>query len=205
MRLAVWLAIIALVIAGRVLADERYIAAVAPLVIVALWFGAPRALRGAVAASAAVLLVAWMDGGVALLVDILPVVIAALVGWLFARSLLRGRRPLIVLAIGMIDGAEPLADPAVRRYAVRLTRAWAACQFALAAFGTLCVVHAHWTWLDIALPSPRLFALILPLTVVLLFIGEFMLRRYLLPQAPRQPLIAFVHGLARAWPQLIEK
>jgi hypothetical protein len=205
MRVTLWVIIIALAALSRVSGDDRYISAVAPLVIVALWFAGPRALRGAVALSAVALLGAWCGGGVALLVDVLPISIATLIGWLFARSLLGGREPLIARAIGAIDGSEPLADPAVVSYAVWLTRLWAGCQFALGAFGLLCVAHAHWDWPSWPLPTPRLFALILPLVVIVLFVSEFALRPLLLPQAPRKPLLAFVRSLAHAWPRLIEK
>jgi hypothetical protein len=205
MRVALWVIIIALVVVGRASGDDRYIAAVAPLVIIVLWFAAPVALRSAVALSALALFAAWLGGADALLVDVLPIVIAALVGWLFARSLLGGREPLIARAIAAIDGAEPLADPAVRRYALGLTRLWAGCQFGLAAFGLLCVAHLHWTWPSWPLPTPRQFALILPLAVIVLFVAEFALRPLLLPQAPRKELLAFVRALAQAWPRLIEK
>ncbi len=205
MRAALWVIIIALAVLSRVSGDDRYIAAVAPLVMVALWFAAPGALRGAVALSAVALLGAWCGGGVALLVDVLPISIAVLIGWLFARSLLGGREPLIARAIAAIDGSAPLADPAVVRYAERLTCLWAGCQFALGAFGLLCVAHAHWAWPSWPLPTPRLFALILPLVVIVLFVSEFTLRPLLLPQAPRKQLLAFVRALAHAWPRLIEK
>lgn len=206
MRLAVWSIIIALAVAGHVLGDERYTAAIAPVVIVFLWFGAPAALRGAVVAIAAALLAAWLFGGIALLVDILPALFAALIGWFFARSLLHGRQPLIARAIAELEGPEQLADPAVRRYAKRLTQFWTACQFSLAAFGMFCVAHAYSGWPAIRLPTPGLFgALILPSTVIVLFVVEFTLRPLLLPQAKRQGLFTFVRDLAVAWPQLIEK
>jgi len=205
MRVALWVIIIALVVLGRMSGDDRYIAAVAPLVVVVLWFAAPAALRSAVALIAVALLAAWYTGGDGLLVDVLPIAIAALVGWLFARSLLGGREPLIARAIAAIDGSEPLADPSVRRYAMRLTRVWAGCQFALAAFGLLCVAHFHWAWPAWTLPTPRQFALLLPLVVIGLFVTEFALRPALLPQAPRKQLFAFVRALAHAWPRLIEK
>lgn len=206
MRLAVWSIIIALAVAGHVLGDERYTAAIAPVVIVFLWFGAPAALRGAVAAMAVALLAAWLLGGVALLVDVLPTLFAALIGWFFARSLLHSRQPFIARAIAKLEGAEQLADPAVTRYAKRLTQFWTVCQFALAAFGILCVAHVYLGWPAIRLPAPALFgALILPSTVIVLFVVEFTLRPLLLPQAKRQGLFAFVRDLAVAWPQLIEK
>ena len=55
------------------------------------------------------------------LLDALPALIAALVGWLFARTLRRGCRPLIARAIAAIEGPEQLADPRVTRYARTLT------------------------------------------------------------------------------------
>jgi len=205
-RIAVWSVIVVLAILGRVLDDARFTATIAPIVIVALWFGAPRALRAAVALAASALLGAWLYGGIAMLVDVLPIVIAALVGWLFARSLLRGRQPLIARAIAVMEGNEPLADAGVRRYAMRLTAFWAACQYTLAAFGLVCVAHAHGGLADVRLPTPGMFgALVLPVTVIFLLVAEFSLRPYLLPQAPRQNLLGFVRSLARAWPQLIEE
>jgi len=206
MRLLLWLAIVALVVLGRVLADDRFIAAVAPLVIVALWFGAPRGLRAAIAVVAVVLFCAWFGGGIGLLVDMLPATFAALVGWLFARTLLPGRQPLIARAISVIDGPGELEDPAIARYARRLTSLWAVVQFALALLGLCCALHARSGSPPFALPSPALFgAVILPATVALLFVVEFVARGWLLPQAPRKNLLAFTRSLARAWPQLIEE
>jgi len=60
------------------------------------------------------------------LLDALPALIAALVGWLFARTLRRGRRPLIARAIAAVDGPALLGDPHVARYARALTAIWAA-------------------------------------------------------------------------------
>ena len=206
MRLALWISIVLLVALGHLLSDIRYTAAVAPVVVVALWFGAPRGLRLAIALVAAGLLVAWLGGGVGLLVDVLPATFAGLVGWLFARTLLPGRQPLIARAISVIDGAAELDDPAVTRYARRLTTLWAAVQFALAAFGLGCAAQAHGSGASLALPAPALFGgLILPGVVVLLFVAEFVARGWLLPQAPRKNLFVFTRSLAHAWPQLIEE
>ena len=69
--------------------------------------------------------------------DTLPALIAALVGWLFARTLCAGRTPLIARAIAAIDGPRWLDDPAVAAYARRLTAVWAVWQFALAACAAL--------------------------------------------------------------------
>lgn len=205
MRLAVWLILVALLAAGRILHDDRLTAGAAPLVCLALWFGAPRALRTAVALLGGSLILALLFGGARLVVELLPVGIAALIGWLFARSLAAARQPLIARAIAVMDGSAPLADAGVARYARGLTLLWAIWQFALALLGIACIAAAH-GYLDApALPEPLRFGtLVLPLAVIALFIGEFLLRPHLVATAPRRPLIAFVRDLARAWPKLIE-
>ncbi|MEP6938694.1 MAG: hypothetical protein ABI846_02935 [Rudaea sp.] len=206
MRLAVWLSILLLVALGHLLSDDRFIAAVAPLVIAALWFGAPKGLRPAIAVVAVVLLGAWLAGGVGLLVDALPATFAGLAGWLFARTLMPGRQPLIARAIRVIDGPGQLGDPAIARYARRLTELWMAVQFALTLLGLACAARAHGGWPPFALPTPALFGgLILPAVVAALFVAEFGARAWLLPQAPRKNLVAFARSLARAWPELIEE
>jgi uncharacterized membrane protein len=139
-----------------------------------------------------------------MMIDLLPAAIAAFVGWLFARSLIAPRRPLIVRAIAVIDGAAWLDEIAVARYARRLTALWAAFQTLLAAFGLLCVLHAR-GMIAVPMPSPRAYDLILPLAVAMLFFGEFLLRPRLLPQVPRHALVGFLRELGRVWPELIEK
>lgn len=137
--------------------------------------------------------------------DALPALIAALVGWLFARTLAYGRTPLIARAIAAIDGAQWLDDPAVAGYARRLTAVWAVWQFALAVCAALLALHAHGIFADAAwLPSPRMFGwIVLPLAVAALFLGEFFLRPHLLPQAPRRSLFTFLAALIRHWPALL--
>lgn len=138
--------------------------------------------------------------------DALPALIAALVGWLFARTLARARTPLIARAIAAIDGPQWLDDPAVATYARRLTAVWATWQFALAACAALLALHAHGILADAAwLPSPRMFGwIILPSAVAALFLGEFLLRPRLLPQAPRRGFFDFLHALVRHWPALLD-
>lgn len=137
--------------------------------------------------------------------DALPALIAALVGWLFAHTQARGRTPLIARAIAAIDGPQWLTDPAIATYARRLTAVWAAWQFALAACAALLALHAHGFFADAArLPSPRMFGwIILPSAVAALFLGEYFLRPRLLPQAPRQGLFDFFVALIRHWPALL--
>ena len=205
MRVLFWLAILALILCGRLLHNEYFTAAAVPLALVMLWFASPRALRGAVGVVAIGAGLSLIAGGTGLMVDILPALVAALVGWVFARSLLPGRSPLIARAIAAIDGAQQLDDVAVARYAVRLTGVWALFQTALALFGALCVAHAHSLLPGLVLPPPRLFATLLPAAVAILFLAEFTLRPLLMPQAPRHSLLAFLRELARVWPGLIQE
>jgi uncharacterized membrane protein len=177
-------------------------------VLAALGWRVPRILRAPFAVLAGAGLLVFAAAGSTGLLDALPALIAAFVGWLFARTLRRGRTPLIGRAIAAIDGPAPLADPAVVRYARRLSACWAGYQCALALIGAALALHAHgWlVWLPPGAPSARAFgALWLPLAVGVLFLGEFALRPRLLPQAPRHGLLAFVRALVRAWPQLLDE
>jgi len=161
-------------------------------------------------------LVAWL-GVVALLVlarlydrsgalDALPAIVAALIGITFARTLRRGRTPLIARAIAAIDGVAWLEDPAVARYARRLTCLWALYQFALAGAAAMLALQAHgWLRLPLRIPPGEFGLFWLPGAVVLLFIGEFALRPLCLPQAPRHNFFVFVAKLIRCWPALLRE
>lgn len=135
----------------------------------------------------------WVSGN-ALLRAALPIAISSLVAGLFANTLRPGRTPLIARAIAAIDGPQWLADPAVARYARRLTWFWAAYLFLLAAIAAVLASTA---------PASRFGTIGVPLAVAALFTGEFVLRRWLLPQAPRHGFIAFARDLIRYWPALL--
>lgn len=135
----------------------------------------------------------WASGNV-LLRAALPIAITSLVAGLFANTLRPGRTPLIARAIAAIDGREWLDDPAVARYARRLTRLWTAYLFLLAAITAVLA----WT-----APKSRFGALGVPLAAAALFVGEFVLRRWLLPQAPRHGFFVFARDLIRHWPELL--
>jgi hypothetical protein len=204
-RLLLWLTALALMLAGAAVGDARFGAGAALLILIALGLYAPRGLRAAVAVIVLCAGIAFAFGGAALLIDLLPGLIAGLVGWLFARTLLPGRRPLIARAIAAIDGEDWLAQPAIARYGRRLTALWAVVQATLLLLGAASVLHARGVWPTAAVPAPRLFAaVILPGVVVAVFLLEFVLRRVWLPQAPRHELIAFLRKLASAWPTLLE-
>jgi uncharacterized membrane protein len=201
-----WLGITALAACAHWFDSDPCRVACAFAVLALIGINAPHALRLPLVLTMLVALTLVGFGGVDRLLDALPALIAALIGWIFARTLLRNRVPLIGRAIVVLDGTAQLNDPLVARYARRLTFIWAIYQSALAAIAAVLAIRAagelNWTLLPGL--SPRLFGTIgLPLAVAILFLGEFALRRWLLPQAPRHSLIVFVRNLVRAWPRLI--
>ncbi len=205
-RVVGWLGVIALALSARWFDSDicRGASVLAAFGLIALL--APRALRLSIACLATVALVLLAATGIGGLLDALPALIAAFVAWLFARTLRSGQRPLIARAIAQLDGASQLDDPATVCYARWLTWIWTLWQVALAAFGVAFALHARggFRWMPAWTPTPGLFgALILPLAVAGLFLGEFALRPLLLPQAPRHQLFGFVVALLRAWPRLL--
>ena len=205
LRVLTWLGIAALALCARWFDSDLCRIACAFGVLALVGVGAPRALRLPLALTALIALALVVFGSAGRLLDALPALIAALIAWIFARSLRIGRSPLIGRAIAALDGPAQLNDPAIARYARRLTWVWAIYQAVLAGIATLLVIHAAgWLdWLPVFLPSPRAFGAVLPLAVAILFLGEFILRRWLLPQAPKHRLFAFVRDLVRVWPRLL--
>ncbi len=126
----------------------------------------------------------------------LPVAVTLAIAAVFAFTLQRGRTPLIARAIAAVDGSQWLADPAVAHYARQLTRLWAVYLALWAAIAAA----AAWT----AAPAvSRIGTLGVPVAVAALFVGEFVLRRWLLPQAPRRGFCTFTLRLIRHWPALL--
>ena len=186
MRPALWLAILALALLGRWLHSDAVTAAIVPVALVFFLLATPPGLRGAIVVMAVFEALAWAIGGAAMMLDLLPAIIAAFIGWLFARSLIAPRTALIARAIAAIEGENYLHDAAIARYAQRLTLLWAVFQFGLALLCALCLLRSHGWMFAATLPPPRTFAAtVLPLAVALLFFGEFFLRRWLLPAYPR--------------------
>jgi uncharacterized membrane protein len=201
-----WLGVAALALAARWFDSPACRAACAFVVLVLIGASAPRALRWATGLAVLVALILLVGGGVDILLSALPALISGLIAWIFARSLLPGRRALIAKAIASLDGAAQLDDPAVARYAYRLTWVWALYQSALAILAALLALQSvrQIAWLPSWMPGPSLFGtIVLPAAVLTLFLGEFALRRWLLPQAPRHGLFVFARDLIRAWPRLI--
>jgi len=204
-RVLGWLGIIALAVCAHWFDNDLLRAACVPALLFIISGGAPAPMRGPLLVMAVLTALPIGLGHGDALLDTTPALIAALVGWMFARTLLRGRRPLIARAVVAMDGAELLLDPAVARYTRRLTLTWALYQGALALLALLLALRV-WYWPERwpALPGPRLFGVVLlPLAVAVLILAEFALRPRLLPQAPPRSLFAFVRDLVRSWPALL--
>jgi uncharacterized membrane protein len=205
LRIVAWLGVVALAILGAGLDSALLRGLCLPAVLLALAASA-RALRMALLWLAAVALIALLLGYGEAALSLTPALIAGLIAWIFARTLARGRRPLIARMIAAMDGAQMLQEPAIDRYARRLTALWAAYQGALALLGVLLAAHKWFfpgrlSWL----PDTRLFGiLILPAAVTILLLVEFALRPRLLPQAPQRSLPAFLRGVLLAWPAALE-
>ena len=204
-RVIGWLGIVALAVCAHRYDSALLRALCVPAILIVIASGAPAPMRTPLLAAAALTALPIATGHGEALLDMTPALVAALVGWMFARTLLRGRRPLIARAVAAMDGPQLLQDPAVAGYTRRLTLIWASYQAALALIALGLALYAwyappHWP----ALPGPRLFGVVLlPLAVAALILAEFALRPRLLPQAPPRSLYAFVRDLVRAWPALL--
>lgn len=171
---------------------------------------------------------AWAWGLVALLVPLLawlattphatmpllapPVVFLALAAWLFARTLRRGRVPLLVrVASALHDVPPPALDPALVRYTRGLTGFWAALLSALALVNLVLAVFAvpegllarlgHPTPLPVADALGSLFANLLVHAVVgASFLLEYAWRRHRFPAEPYRDLPDFLRRVAALGP-----
>lgn len=85
------------------------------------------------------------------LLSLVPVAFVAFVGFGFARTLRTGSVPLVARIAAAMEGVAPEAlEPEVRRYARRVTLAWAVLLFALAGFDlamALLATPVQWSWL----------------------------------------------------------
>lgn len=141
-----------------------------------------------------------------------PVVFTGWVAWFFARSLRRGREPLIgriIAALYRQAGMPVVAQQ--QRYARRLTLAWAlllaALTLANAVLGLCATPSGVLAQLGVASPLPipdaraSLFANLLAYVLIGgLFFGEYALRGRWFPQRPYRGLADFLRQMARLGP-----
>lgn len=141
-----------------------------------------------------------------------PVLFVGWVAWVFARSLRRGRVPLITRIVAPLYGCAPATlDPALRRYTHGLTAAWALllsmlgmANLALALCATPGGLLARLGMrppLAVADAHGSLFANLLVYGVVGgFFLAEYALRRRRFPQRPYRNLPDFLRKLAALGP-----
>jgi uncharacterized membrane protein len=154
------------------------VVAIAPLLAVALglaWRSPYRLLAFAVAGLAVALLAMYwrmVEGNFSLVYFLEECGVYALLGFTFARSLLPGRLPLCTRWADLLHGPLP---PAVARYTRNTTAAWAVF-FALMTCASLLLYQ----YAPLRVWSAFSNFISIPL-VVLMFIGEYAVRRTRLP------------------------
>jgi uncharacterized membrane protein len=108
-----------------------------------------------------------------------------LIGYAFARSLAAGREPLCSRLARIVHGA---LAPGVALYTRKLTRAWAGFSFGMAALSTALYLLAPlrvWSVFANFVTGPL---------IALMFIGEYLLRRRLLPHVEHVGILAGIEA-----------
>lgn len=173
----------------------------------ALRRGRPWAWATLLAAALALYLAAGTADAV-LLLFLPPVLINALMAWVFGHTLRDGSMPLIERVVRTMHGPQAEPDVEIVAYARRLTWVWTALFVALATVNLLLATFARPGGLLLAAGlDPRvsvplgvwsLFANLLNyLLVGAVFVGEYALRQRRFPQQPYRGIADFTRRLAR--------
>lgn len=137
-----------------------------------------------------------------------PVLFTALAGWLFARTLVGGRVPLVTRMASALHAKPPDAlEPGLAGYTRALTGVWAALLFALSAVNLVLALFAvpEGLFARLGQPTPlpildaqgSLFANVLVHGVVAAcFLAEYGWRRYRFREQPYRDLPDFLRKLA---------
>ena len=141
-----------------------------------------------------------------------PVVFIALVGWLFGRTLVKGRVPLITRIVEALyaQACMPMT-PALYRYTRQLTFAWALMLGLLAVINLLLALCAvpdgvlaqlgHVPPVSVTSAQWSLFANVLNYGIVGgFFVIEYLLRKRRFPQRPYRNALEFGQQMARLGP-----
>lgn len=156
--------------------------------------------RGALAVlvlSFTLMAVAAWRGGAPLVLALLPAQASAQVAWLFARTLRRGRTPLVALAVAAIEGPARLEVPGLRAHARRLSLGWALACSGLAALG----LAAAWA----EGRTGQGLRLAMPLATGLLFAAEYRWRRHRFADVAHSSFGRFLLQLARGWNGIVRE
>ncbi|MBS0432166.1 MAG: xanthomonadin biosynthesis protein [Proteobacteria bacterium] len=167
--------------------------------------------------SFAALAVAAVSGGrMQLLLSAVPIAALLVVAWIFLRTLRRGREPLIVRCIRLIEGEARLALPGVSKYARGATWYWGIVLVVQAAVLAALWLSARPGGLLEALgiaapwPVPRADLAWYPeagcwAMLALAFAVEYGYRRWALRDIPHPPVKRFIAHLLQRWPQLLRE
>ncbi|MGA9422780.1 MAG: xanthomonadin biosynthesis protein [Rhodanobacteraceae bacterium] len=160
------------------------------------------------AALAGGLALMWF-GGDRLALDLMPVMINAVLCAIFARTLTRGRQPLVARAILALEGPERLALPGVASYARKLTLTWA---LLLGVQATVLLILVLCDSPGIGSPialRPNLVRWYLHVgsyaVVVAFMLVEYGFRRWHMRGVPHPPFGQFCVRLAQRWPALVRE
>lgn len=162
----------------------------------------------------ALMLIPALTGRVQLALSGLPILILATLCFFFARTLTRGREPLIARCVRVVEGDERMALPGVARYTRGITVYWA-CVVGLQAIalmvlflcarpGGLLVAFG----VNVPFSIPRHALAWYPeagcwAVLILAFALEYLFRRWYLRHLPHPSLKRFVTQLIKHWPQLL--
>ena len=168
---------------------------IGPMLALLAVFAAKRGQRivAAIASAglAALVLQAWRGGGLAPTTLYLAqhVAIHAALAAMFALTLRPGQDPLVSALARRVHGG--VLTPPMAAYSRKVTVAWSAYFVAMAAISIGLFAFAPFdAW--------AIFAnLLTPLAMVLMFVGEFVLRYRLHPEFERATLAAAMHAYAR--------
>ena len=155
----------------------------------------------------------WRLDAVSLVLFLPPVLLNVFLAWLFGHTLARNSTPLIERMVRLLQPPGVPAEPAVIRYAGRLTRAWTAMFVLLAGVNLgLAACATPGGLLDsIGIPAPlpvsqsvwSLFANVLNYVIVAaFFLLEYAYRRRRYPNRPYRNLPEFLRLAAAAGPAL---
>lgn len=155
----------------------------------------------------------WRVDAVSLALFLPPVVLNVFLAWLFGHTLARNSTPLIERLVRLLQPPGVPVEPAVIRYAGRLTRAWTALFVLLAAvnLGLAACATPGGLLESIGLPPPlqvsrsvwSLFANVLNYVIVgAFFLLEYAYRRRRYPNRPYRNFPEFLRLAAAAGPAL---
>lgn len=147
---------------------------------------------------------------------LVPPLVLGIFAAVFGRTLLPNTTPLVARFVCALDGAEFAARPKVTQYARRVTLGWTLLLTALALATLMLALCVRPDGVLAALGADAPFA-VSPKTwsvatagggygiTVLAFALEFILRRIVLPEAPRHRFSEFARRVAELWSAELRK